>query len=371
MNFISLLIFTGAVNGILLCLILFSKNYKTHKANYFLGFFTLIITFNLVEHFVTMEGYIIYIPHIMATFVPLFFLLGPLYYFYVKSLIESNFQLEKKHLIHLIPAIVCFVSILPYYLLSGEIKLEQFYSFDVNKRDEYVTDYKIWYHLSMFIQAIIYIIYSIKLINQTVTLTDGRSNKKMIGVLNWLRKFSFVFISFICLYILIHTYITYVDAFIFETLKIYNLIISTFIYIVGYWSINKSELLHHVVSKNEIEKIETLQLKEIITKLFKEDELYLEPELSLYKLSRTLNVNTQYLSKYINNVFNCSFTFLVNSYRISLAKKLIEDPKYDHLNLLGIGIEVGFTTKNTFTRAFQKHTGMTPSQYKKSQRSSN
>jgi YesN/AraC family two-component response regulator len=78
-----------------------------------------------------------------------------------------------------------------------------------------------------------------------------------------------------------------------------------------------------------------------------------------------LDINTQYLSKYINTEFNCSFTYFVNSYRIELAKKLMLDSKHSHLSLLGIAMEVGFKTKNTFTRAFQKQCDMTPSSYKK------
>ncbi|NIS38505.1 helix-turn-helix domain-containing protein, partial [Candidatus Saccharibacteria bacterium] len=31
----------------------------------------------------------------------------------------------------------------------------------------------------------------------------------------------------------------------------------------------------------------------------------------------------------------------------------------------GIAMEVGFSTKNTFTRAFKRHTGQTPSDFRK------
>ena len=366
MNFIALLIFTGAINGILLCLILFSKKYKTHKSNYFMGFFILIITFNLIEHFITFGGYISNFPHIMAVFVPFFFMLGPLYFFYVKSLIDIDFSFNKRDLAHFIPALICFLTILPYYLQPGDMKLQQFLSFDSAKRDQYDTDYKILYHLIMFIQCTIYIILSIIHIRNKAIFEDGRSNKKALWVLKWLRYFSVIFIAFIVMYILIYTYITYIDFFIFETLNLYTLFTSVFIYFVGYWSLNKLQVLHQAdYPRRDKEKIEPPLLKEKIRKLFEEEEVYLDPDLDLYKLSKMVDINRLYLSKYINSEYNRSFTDFVNFYRISQAKKLIHDPRYEHYNLLGIGMKVGFSSKNTFTRAFQKLTGLTPSQYKK------
>jgi len=43
---------------------------------------------------------------------------------------------------------------------------------------------------------------------------------------------------------------------------------------------------------------------------------------------------------------------------------MIISQEYNHLNFLGIAIETGFNTKNTFTRTFKRHTGKTPSQFK-------
>ncbi|MGH9877827.1 MAG: helix-turn-helix domain-containing protein [Nitrososphaerales archaeon] len=47
------------------------------------------------------------------------------------------------------------------------------------------------------------------------------------------------------------------------------------------------------------------------------------------------------------------------------AKKRLLDPAYQHLTILAIAYEVGFSSKSVFNAAFKKHANMTPSQFKK------
>ena len=47
------------------------------------------------------------------------------------------------------------------------------------------------------------------------------------------------------------------------------------------------------------------------------------------------------------------------------AKKKLIDPKFEHLNMLGIAYEVGFNSKATFFAVFKKMAGISPGAYKK------
>jgi len=363
MNFFSLLFFACILNGLLLVVFLFSKKYSVNKSNYFLGFFILIITGNLTEQFLAITGYLSSVPHFMAAFVPSFFALGPLYFFYVKTILNNEYQLRALDGIHLLPAIIVFFFILPYYQLPGDYKYEQFISFDVNARTE--IDFKIWFHLAFFVQSIIYSSGIIRSLNSQSVKEDRRSDRKVVSALKWLRRFTYLFLFFIICYILTFSYITFQKHYIFEVLRIFTLLTSTFIYLIVYWSFKKSELFNSIETIVPTDKAEYSRLKQNIECYFEKDQLHLDPDLDLYKISKLLNINTQYLSRFINQTYDCSFTQLVNKYRIEEAKKLILDPAKNHLNMLGIAMEAGFMAKNTFTRAFQKHTGMTPSMYKK------
>ena len=100
--------------------------------------------------------------------------------------------------------------------------------------------------------------------------------------------------------------------------------------------------------------------------LLENEKVFKKNDLTSKFFCNELSINSKYLSHVVNTEFNCNLTYLVNSYRVEEAKKMIWDKKYVHLNFLGIAIESGFNTKNTFTRSFKRHTGMTPTEYKNS-----
>lgn len=100
-----------------------------------------------------------------------------------------------------------------------------------------------------------------------------------------------------------------------------------------------------------------------IEQLFKEQKLYLEPELSLSDLATKLKTNTSVLSAAINQNFGKNFNDFVNEYRVEEVKRQLKDPTNAHLSLLGVALECGFNSKSTFNRAFKKFTGQSPKDF--------
>lgn len=89
-------------------------------------------------------------------------------------------------------------------------------------------------------------------------------------------------------------------------------------------------------------------------------KVFLNPKLSLKKLSMMIETNQTYLSNVVNRYFGCNLNELVNSYRIEYAKEL--------LSVGGCGLEdivtkCGFASKSPFYVAFRKIVGMTPMKY--------
>jgi len=100
-----------------------------------------------------------------------------------------------------------------------------------------------------------------------------------------------------------------------------------------------------------------------IEQIFKEQQLYLEPELSLSDLATKLKTNTSVLSAAINQNFGKNFNDFVNEYRVEEVKLQLKDPANAHLSLLGVALECGFNSKSTFNRAFKKFTGQSPKEF--------
>jgi AraC-like DNA-binding protein len=47
------------------------------------------------------------------------------------------------------------------------------------------------------------------------------------------------------------------------------------------------------------------------------------------------------------------------------VKDRLSDPNFDHSPILQVAFDAGFNSKAAFNRAFKKQTGMTPSQFKR------
>jgi len=98
------------------------------------------------------------------------------------------------------------------------------------------------------------------------------------------------------------------------------------------------------------------------------DRPFVDPELTLPKLSSRLSVSTHHLSQVLNGTLRKNFYHFVNEYRTREAGRLLFSPESSHLSILGIAMEAGFNSKNAFYAAFKKHTGMTPSQFRQHRR---
>lgn len=95
------------------------------------------------------------------------------------------------------------------------------------------------------------------------------------------------------------------------------------------------------------------------------DHLYLDPNLSLQKLSKHLGISSNFISQTLNETMGESFFDFVNRWRIEAAKpKIISDDS----TVLTIALSVGFNARSSFYKAFKRETGETPRAYKVSKR---
>lgn len=117
-----------------------------------------------------------------------------------------------------------------------------------------------------------------------------------------------------------------------------------------------------ITIEQETEKdiLKQIEKSMLIQKLFKDTTLTLEG------LADILNTNRTYLSRIINDNFQCNFNKFVNTYRIKEARKMLSDEEYENLTFEAIAREVGFNSRSVFNKAFKEFTGITPSYFKES-----
>lgn len=154
-----------------------------------------------------------------------------------------------------------------------------------------------------------------------------------------------------------------------------------FVYAVSFWGFRQNQLLVSQViedEKNEASLPKQESYKK--TGLKKEDvdplltqliaamdktEIWKNPELSVADLSNETKIPKHYITQLLNEKLEKNFYTFVNEYRTEGAMKMLRDNSFDNWSIIAIAFECGFNSKSAFNNFFKKHTGTTPSTYKK------
>ena len=100
-------------------------------------------------------------------------------------------------------------------------------------------------------------------------------------------------------------------------------------------------------------------------KLIESKKLYLDTELDVETVVKTLRTNKKYLYYAITENSDDNFRNIVNRYRIEEAKKNIElkIQNNESVNISELYLSSGFSSSVTFYRSFKLITGFTPKEY--------
>jgi AraC-like DNA-binding protein len=109
-----------------------------------------------------------------------------------------------------------------------------------------------------------------------------------------------------------------------------------------------------------------VELADRAVRVLEQEQLYKEEAITIKEFSERLDTQPYLVSQAINAVLQKNFFDLINGYRVEEAKRLLKDPDFHKYSLVAIGFEAGFNSKTAFNTVFKKYTGLTPSEYKKS-----
>jgi AraC-like DNA-binding protein len=123
----------------------------------------------------------------------------------------------------------------------------------------------------------------------------------------------------------------------------------------------KDETEEKKIGSHQKENIEAL--KTSLNAVMKKQKPFLNSKLALQDLAELTKTNGHTLSWLINEGYNKNFFDFVNEYRIEEFKRLVASDQYKNYTFLAIAMEVGFSSKTTFNRAFKKSTGKTPREF--------
>lgn len=367
------MIFIAAISIALFisALLLFKKDKSI--SDIYLMLWMLLNTAHLSFHYLNHTDSLYDYPSLLGTQLPFPLLQGVLLYFYVSSVTNQTPKPKWKLLLHLIPAILAYLYLIPFMFLDPDEKIE---IFKIKGGQDYASFMAILL-AAVFISGIAYVVWcSILLRKHKQNIRTQFSDIEEIN-LSWLQLLVF------------GLGVVWSLVIIFQSDTIINIGVAIFVIIIGFFGVqqknifnNTSEVYQVLPTGAEIdiqesnlnkEKYQNSGLSqkdakvhfEKLDALMNQKQLFKNSNLSLGDLAKEIDLHPNYLSQIINENGGQSFYDYVNTFRVTEFKKLIEKNEHEKFTLLTLAYECGFNSKSSFNRYFKKLTGETPSQYAK------
>lgn len=304
------------------------------------------------------------------------FLQIPVFYLYIISVCYSDFKLKPKYLLHLIPFLIVNLVLLPrFYTVDAASKM----SFIQNRQN--MIEFQ-FIHILIHLQMVLYIITVFRVLTKTKKLYLENYAGKNISSYNWLFQFTVV-LTILYAVAFLKNILKFSDyQHISEWIKI-GLLSSSLLVFCWYLfkALNnpglfrnidsKLKLVSEIVSEEKSRKesiVDEREYNEELLKLKKymvEKRPYLNSSLTIQDVSNDIEIPVRDLSLLINHQLGQHFYDFVNAYRIESAMGILKDTSKSKVTVLEILYEVGFNSKSSFNTAFKKHTGNTPTAYRK------
>lgn len=389
-----------SIIGIILSVILLIFNTRKNTSTIYLGiFFLLISLYGFYQYVLLYSKSVVLIELLLlgyAIVFPVLYLIGPMLYWYIRSILTDNSRLERKDFWHLLPVLIFFLAALPYSFASWTDKVVA--ATEAVKDVGYIQLYKTTLldqifsvpaiYLSRPILVLGYTLWSIGLLFRYYT---QQKVSKVFAKQYFMMKWLCLLLGFL-LILVITQIILIIKAFVmdfselFFTLSflrilsiggLFGLLISPFFFpsiLYGLPRFPESALTSNngkldamqEEESNYTNHFETEYLNSISWKAdsyMKEHQPYLQPDFNLVQLSVNTQIPVHHIGYYFRVVRKQHFVDYRNEWRINHAKNLMKEGKAKDLTLEAIGKLSGFSSRNTFRTTFEKIEGIPPSTF--------
>ena len=393
----SVLFLLGAAQGLFLVLALLTVKRGALKANRVLALFTLVFAITLVDIFLEYTRYYTWSPWLLGVIWPTNFFYGPLLLFYAHALLNKPETFKTKNLFwNFLPVVVSGIVLLPWFALPDEVKVTAYYGDLGQMALTWPPAIKRQLAFAVIVHGIVALAAVIHIgVYLLVVLISLRQHRKRIKEqfsytnkisLNWLRNITYIGLILWVVLIFSEWIAQYLGV---EQHAYYGMhvLIAVFIYTMGYLGLKQPVIFHDQAAaeqeqhgsvaaaqqahaskvkyeKSSLDDAAAAQLARLLQDKMRQHRLYLDQQLSLTRLADCMETSPHYLSQAINGHLGKNFFDFVNEYRIEEAKSRIAHIPSGRMNVLGIALDSGFSSKSAFYTAFKRYTGMTPGEYK-------
>lgn len=371
LSFLELISYITAFELFLLALVILGYRKGKRSSHRILATF-MVTNGILILNFVLFDSNILSIHQMPVIFFlgnATYLLLSPLLCLYTRSLCYSDFRIIKRHIFHLLP----FMLLAMFLITQYQLRLSSAAAPDRARIPLMTLPVRLIYHGSLHGQILVYMILTLRSLYQYRQRLKGLFSSMERINLSWLLilVFSFIIMWLIDLSAFFIDLLHLPLARLQEVMMFLSLGINFFFAtIIVYKGLKYPEFFSGIEEKPKYAQSRLTQeaserYLQRIENFMQNNKPYLDASLSLNQLARSLKISSRYLSQIINDLLQQNFFDFVNSYRIEEAKRRLSDSHQHRKTILEILYEVGFNSKSVFNSAFKKHTGMTPTEYKR------
>lgn len=383
----------GAVQGTGVALALAARRPR-RTPNLLLSALVLAFALHLASVVYYSADLVEWLPHLFGLTQPLPLAFGPLLYLYAITASGQQHGLRQRDLWHALPCVAFYVWGLPIYLQSGEEKLALFRAIQTGQLP---LQSRVAIPLVLLSGVGYTVATLVALRRHQGVVAENYSSLERVN-LQWLR------------WLALASALIWLTALLFEGADstqwavslpgdfVVAVGITLVIHAIGFWGLRQPEIFRYVTAEHAVVPttpqpiVESLTepasdpvsdqslpryersglsprdaeaLKSRLLSLMDDEHLYRSADLTLGDLAERLGTTPHRLSEVLNALLGQSFYDFINGYRVREVQTRLQGPDGARLTYLALALDAGFASKSTFNAVFKKHTGMTPSEYRR------
>ena len=366
LNLWAVVLLFAAVHGLGLSVLLFRRGGEPRRARLALAWLALMIALLLIDYALMIGGFEVRWPLLTSLLDPLWFAVGPLFYAYVRLLLPGRSRWEPEDVLHILPLLLMVIRMGWVLGLDAGVR-ETLQALPMAESPGFTFSITLY-----LLQSVAYAFITTALVRDYARgyrrEASGAAAVQLEGLQRLLRVF-WVYAGMTALNVGLLLTIGYYSM---ELDFLVPLTLAGLVYVLGYLRLREPAQLfpplHLPIPNDEPESMsptpELLGHAASLRTWMENEQPYLDPDLRLADLAAPLGIAERTLSQVLSDALGVTFYDYVNGYRVAAIKARLLDPASDHLTVLGVAMECGFSSKASFNRVFKKVTGTTPSEYR-------
>jgi AraC-like DNA-binding protein len=357
----------GAIHAVIQAIILWFVNKGNRRANKIMAAFLLALAIGMANGFFNILHVYNKWPALSVLVGSVILAYGPLFYLYVKAIVNSKVRGRPTLVIHGIPFFMGAASYAAFLLIrqAGWTRsgLPAFF----------VQSPWLFIAVLALAQTMIYTLLVVGLLREySGHIKNSFSTIDRIN-LGWLRYRLTVYVVIWTAALATTAVIGFKSRAITLSSQAVFFLVALNTFAIGYRAMLQPEIFFGLSDEKRTRRYEHSNLtaenaalyKRRLLEIMESENLFLDEEITLLKLAQRLEIPASHLSQVINEHLGRNYFEFINRYRVEEAKRRLARAESSQDKLITVALDCGFNSVATFNRVFKELTGRTPSAYRK------